>query len=179
MDEDAWTEALVEEAEGIEPRLDEIEAEVEARARFKPEDFAIAGCVATIGRDGTLQVIQGLVKPEDMPKPAEAASAEPSRRAQELVEGAGGGEFVEPAEGSDDGLLDALAFAAVFGDLKILIRANFFDADEHVASPSLTPHIVGRLSRKFQRKTESFSKFLARIYHYILENDCSNHLLRS
>ena len=75
MDEDAWTDELVEEAEGIEPRLDEIEAQVEARARFKPEDFAIAGCIATIGRDGTLQVIQGLVKPEDMPKPAEAADA--------------------------------------------------------------------------------------------------------
>ena len=53
MDDDAWTEALVEEAEGIEPRLDEIEAEIEARARFKPEDFAMAGCIATIGRDGT------------------------------------------------------------------------------------------------------------------------------
>ena len=75
MDEDAWTDELVEEAEGIEPRLDEIEAEIEARARFKPEDFAIAGCIATIGRDGTLQVIQGLVRPEDMPKPAEAANA--------------------------------------------------------------------------------------------------------
>ena len=56
MDDDAWTESLVEEAE------------IEARARFKPEDFAMAGCIATIGRDGTLQVIQGLVKPEDMPK---------------------------------------------------------------------------------------------------------------
>ena len=76
MDDDAWTEALVEEAEGIEPRLDAIEAEIEARARFKPEDFAMAGCIATIGRDGTLQVIQGLVKPEDMPKPAEAADAD-------------------------------------------------------------------------------------------------------
>ena len=65
MDEDAWTEALVEEAEGIEARLDAIEAEVEARARFKAEDFAIAGCIATIGRDGTLQLIQGLVRPED------------------------------------------------------------------------------------------------------------------
>ena len=75
MDEDDWTDELVEEAEGIEPRLDEIEAQVEARARFKPDDFAIAGCIATIGRDGTLQVIQGLVKPEDMPKPAEAADA--------------------------------------------------------------------------------------------------------
>ena len=72
---DQWTEELVEEAEAIEPRLDEIEAEVESRARFKREDFAIAGCIATIGRDGSLQVIQGLVKPEDMPEPAENAGA--------------------------------------------------------------------------------------------------------
>ena len=75
MDEDQWTEALVEEADAIEPRLDAIEADIEARARFKPEDFAIAGCIATIGRDGSLQVIQGLVKPEDMPKPAQTADA--------------------------------------------------------------------------------------------------------
>ena len=68
LDDDAWTEALVEEAEGIETRLDAIDAEVEARATFRREDFAIAGCIATVGRDGSLQVIQGLVKPEDMPK---------------------------------------------------------------------------------------------------------------
>ena len=74
MNEDEWTDELVEEAEAIEPRLDEIEAEVEGRARFRPEDFAMAGCIATIGRDGTLQVIQGLVKPEDMPKDTGAAT---------------------------------------------------------------------------------------------------------
>ena len=68
LDDDAWTEALVTEAEGIETRLDAIEAAVEARATFRREDFAIAGCIATVGRDGTLQVIQGLVRPEDMPK---------------------------------------------------------------------------------------------------------------
>ena len=34
----------------------------------------MAGCIATIGRDGTLQVIQGLVKPEDMPKETGAAA---------------------------------------------------------------------------------------------------------
>ena len=68
LDEDDWTDKLVEEAEAIEPRLDEIEAAVEARATFRREDFAIAGCIATIGRDGTLQVIHGLVRPEDMPK---------------------------------------------------------------------------------------------------------------
>ena len=84
MDDDEWTEALVEEAEGIEARLDAIEAEVDARATFRPEDFSIAGCIATIGRDGTLQVIQGLVKPDDMPTET-------------------GGNTVAPDAGSDDG----------------------------------------------------------------------------
>ena len=68
LDDDAWTEELVREAETIEERLDEIEGGIEARAVYRREDFGIAGCIATIGRDGTLQVIQGLVTPEDMPK---------------------------------------------------------------------------------------------------------------
>ena len=72
MDDDEWTEELLEEAGRIETRLDEIGGAVEARAVFRREDFAMAGCIATIGRDGTLQVIAGLVKPEDMPKQAES-----------------------------------------------------------------------------------------------------------
>ena len=59
------------------------------------------------------------------------------------------------------------------------LKGNQRRHDEHAASPSLTPHIVGRLSRRFQRETGSFSKFRAIIYHYILENGCSNHLPRS
>ena len=56
---------------------DPIEAAVEARATFQHEDFAIAGCIATIGRDGKLQVVQGLVRPEDMPaqEPSDANAA--------------------------------------------------------------------------------------------------------
>ena len=68
LDDDAWTEELVNEAETIETRLDEIEGGIEARAVYRREDFGLAGCIATIGRDGTLQVIDGLVRPEDMPK---------------------------------------------------------------------------------------------------------------
>ena len=74
LDEDDWTDKLVEEAEAIEPRLDEIEAAVEARATFRREDFAIAGCIASVGRDGSLQIVQGLVRPEDMPKEPAADS---------------------------------------------------------------------------------------------------------
>ena len=67
MDDEDWTEELVEEAESNETRLDEIEATIEARAIYRREDIAIAGCIATIGNDGELKLIQGLVRPEDMP----------------------------------------------------------------------------------------------------------------
>ena len=82
LEENDWTDELV--AEG-----DAIEAEVDARATFRAEDFAIAGCIATVGRDGTLQVIQGLVKPEDMPKDA------------------GGAENAQDADTGNDGATDS------------------------------------------------------------------------
>ncbi len=72
LDEDEWTEELDGEADAIVERLDAIEQAVKARAQFRREDITIAGCIATVGRDGALQVIQGLVKPEDMPKPTAA-----------------------------------------------------------------------------------------------------------
>ena len=72
LDEDEWTEELGEEAQAIETRTCEIHEAVEARAAYQVEDFAIAGCIATIGRDGEIQVIGGLVRPEDMPNPAES-----------------------------------------------------------------------------------------------------------
>ena len=67
MDDDEWTEELVEEGDAIETRLAEIDAAVAARATFSPEQTAIAGCIVTVGNDGTLQLVQGLVRPEDIP----------------------------------------------------------------------------------------------------------------
>ena len=75
LGEDDWTEELVAEAEAIEARLDEIEGGIEARAVFRREDFSMAGCIVTIGRDGAHQVIQGLVRPEDMPNRTETGDA--------------------------------------------------------------------------------------------------------
>ena len=72
LDDEQWTAELVSEAEAIETRLDEIEGAVEARAVFRREDLAMAGCIVTVGHDGAMQLIQGLVKPDDMPKPAES-----------------------------------------------------------------------------------------------------------
>ena len=76
LDDDRWTEELLTEAESIETRLDEIEGAVEARAVFRREDLAMAGCIVTVGQDGSMQLIQGLVKPEDMPKPAESENTD-------------------------------------------------------------------------------------------------------
>ena len=67
MDEDEWTGELANEAESIETRLAEIEAAVEARAVFRPEDIAISGCIVTVSDEGRMQLVQGLVRPEDIP----------------------------------------------------------------------------------------------------------------
>ena len=68
LDDEEWTEALVEEADAIEARNDEIKASLEARAEFLEADRAISGCIATIREDGELRLIKGLVRPEDMPQ---------------------------------------------------------------------------------------------------------------
>ena len=68
LDDDEWTEALVEEADAIETRNDEIKVSLEARAEFLEADRAISGCIATIREDGELRLIKGLVRPEDMPQ---------------------------------------------------------------------------------------------------------------
>ena len=75
LDDDEWTEELVKEAEGIESRLRTIDEAVEARAAFRAQDYAIAGCIATVGHDGKLKVVEGLVRPEDMPERTDAGEA--------------------------------------------------------------------------------------------------------
>ena len=82
LDDDEWTQALAEEAEGIDTRLAEIDEAIKARAVFKPEDIAIAGCIVTVGNDGALQVVHGLVKPEDMPADTDAATGTSEASAQ-------------------------------------------------------------------------------------------------
>ena len=99
LDDDDWTEELVREAETIETRLDEIEGGIEARAVYKREDFGIAGCIATIARDGTLQVIDGLVRPEDMPKETAAEAG----AAQTGVGDGGDADAAEAGTGTDTG----------------------------------------------------------------------------
>ena len=67
-DED-WTDELETEAFKLEDRRDGIFAKIKKRAKFRPEDYSIGGCIVSIDREGKLEVIQGLVKVEDMPTP--------------------------------------------------------------------------------------------------------------
>ena len=98
LDEDDWTEALAEEAEAIETRTCEINAAIEARATYRAEDYAIAGSIATIGWNGELQVIEGLVRPEDMPKPTDSGdSASGDAGDGDGDDATGAGRFQRPA----------------------------------------------------------------------------------
>ena len=117
MDDDGWTEELVEEAEGNEERLDEIEATIEARAIYRREDIAIAGCIATIGNDSELKLIQGLVRPEDMPAreagDADAAGQDDTGDGEETFSGIDAPTFVAPLASPGDAEAEARKEAGV------------------------------------------------------------------
>ena len=74
-DEDDWTDELGQEAEALEARLRAIEEAVNARAAYREGDFKLAGCIATVGHDGELKVVEGLVRPEDMPGRTDAGES--------------------------------------------------------------------------------------------------------
>ena len=67
LDDDAWTGETESELDRIEARLDAIQQSVAGRAVFRRQDREIAGAIATVGDDGILRLIQGLVRPEDIP----------------------------------------------------------------------------------------------------------------
>ena len=93
LDEDAWTEEAEAELDRNQARLDEIHAAVEARAVFRRKDMAMAGAIVTIGDDGNMRVIQGLVRPEDLPAdPADGSPADgPADGESASTNGAGSG----------------------------------------------------------------------------------------
>ena len=90
LDDDAWTEALAEEAEAAQERIEAIHVAIDRRAVYRREDRAIAGCIVTIGEDGTLAVVQGLVRPEDRPEAnaADGAAESDDGMAAETPDGA-------------------------------------------------------------------------------------------
>ena len=103
LDESDRSDELVAEAERIEERLGGINGAVEARAVYRREDLGLAGCIVTVGDDGAMQVVQGLVRPEDMPE-----------REVGTANGSGSGSDPARVPGARDdasGRLDAPAFS--------------------------------------------------------------------
>ena len=74
-------------------RIEAVEAAVEARALYSPEDRAIAGCIVTLGDEGTMAVVRGLVRPEDVP----ARTAAPVNVAGDAGGPSGGGSQTDTA----------------------------------------------------------------------------------
>ena len=114
MDDDGWTEELVEEADANETRLDEIEATIEARAIYRREDIAIAGCIATVGNGGELKLIQGLVRSGDMPaREAGAAGHDDTGDGENTISSIAAPTFVAPLASPGDAEAEARKEAGV------------------------------------------------------------------
>ena len=148
-DEDDWTDELGQEAEALEARLRAIEEAVNARAAYREEDFKVAGCIATVGHDGGLKVVEGLVRPEDMPERTDAGEANgagPGRVDAPLASPADPRAKVRKETGIGIGLADDLRavrttlvkahlsrdFEAAF-DLTLFQFARAAFADDHMA----------------------------------------------
>ena len=66
LDHDDWNEDAESELERVETRLDEFRRVEFDRAVFRRKDMEMAGAIVTLNDDGTLRVIEGLVRPEDL-----------------------------------------------------------------------------------------------------------------
>ena len=78
-DEQTWTEERQEEEDQIWERIREIDEIEEANVAYSDDDYKIAGCIVSISHNGEPRLETGLVKPEDIPKPAETDVADNAR----------------------------------------------------------------------------------------------------
>ena len=133
LDDEEWTQELLSEAESIETRLDEIEGAVEARAVFRREDLAMAGCIVTVGQDGSMQLIQGLRRLGDGHRDVGAVHpnlhraipwAEPDQLAADrLGDGAAGGLVVveeKPCRQVKGGFVEPVALGLVAVRIRVI-----------------------------------------------------------
>ncbi len=91
LDDDAWTEESEAEHDLIEARLEAVQHAVAERAVFRRKDRAMAGAIVTVGDDGNMRVIQGLVRPEDVPSATDGpADGRPADGNASSANGSGG-----------------------------------------------------------------------------------------
>ena len=84
-----WTEEMAADYGTAHSEIARIEGEISQRTAYCDEDKAISGCIVTIDRDGSLRIVPGLVRPEDMPAPeqdtASTAAAPPANDTERVV----------------------------------------------------------------------------------------------
>ena len=76
---DEHDEETTARLDAIEERITELE---DTESAYTPDVLAIAGAMVTIGHDGELEVIRGLVRPEDEPEAEETAESPTKERAE-------------------------------------------------------------------------------------------------
>jgi len=89
---DEFTEDLTKEAAQLEDRRAEIDGIIDGLAIFTKKDRKRAGCIVTIGDDGSFQLHQGLI---------ERSAASPEDDAEAFDPDAGDGDDFDPAMSSD------------------------------------------------------------------------------
>lgn len=79
MDDKEWEAQHLEQFHRLEDKLVALDTEIESSQHFKPEEMALAGCIITIGNNGKVSVIDGLVRKSDE-KALRALQAPPTQR---------------------------------------------------------------------------------------------------
>ena len=74
---DEHDEETSERLDAIEERITELE---DTESAYTPDVLAIAGAIVTIGHDGELEVMRGLVRPEDEPEAEESTESSTKER---------------------------------------------------------------------------------------------------
>jgi ParB family chromosome partitioning protein len=82
-------EDLKDDDEEASARLDAIEERIEeidnaSEDAYTPDTLAIAGAIVTIGSDGDVEILRGLVRPEDEPEREERSESSKTRERPEL-----------------------------------------------------------------------------------------------
>ncbi len=81
-------ESMKDDDEEASARLDEIEQRIEeledTETAYTPETVLIAGAIVTISHDGEVDVVRGLVRPEDAPEESDSPSASASKEKPEF-----------------------------------------------------------------------------------------------
>ena len=154
--EDAESDALIDQQQEIQQRIDEVEERLAAFVGFDAEHKPLAGCFVSIGQDGTPFIDKGMVKPEHRKQLArllatdegngETPKAKPKGALPETLRRDLAAERLQVAQVEIARhpaiALDLLAFQAASSIFGVL--SNGDGADVHFRRPRLNPSGEGK-----------------------------------